>query len=463
MEDAYHSDDTIAAVSTPIGQGGIGIVRMSGPSALAIADRIFVPHKGDRPGAARSHSITYGRAVDPSDGRVVDEVLLSVMRAPRSYTKQDVVEFNCHGGMAPVRTLLELVIAQGARLAGPGEFTKRAFLNGRISLAQAEAVMDLISARTRESLRIAAEQLSGGLSERLSSIRESLLGVCALAEAYIDFPEEEIGAKTSGRMERELLKVKGEVERLSETFREARFFREGLAVAIVGRPNVGKSSLLNALIEKDRAIVTEIPGTTRDLIEEYLDIRGLPVRIVDTAGIRDTAEIVEKEGVRRSIEAIERADLVIVLFDGSRPAEEEDLGVVEKTRGRNALFAVNKSDLPENFRLENMDGEVRQYIKISALTGQGLEELKSAVFGFAVGERAPGRNEVVVSNIRHKRALDRAYAALGNAADVLAGGMPLEIFAIELRDAVDSIGEITGAVTTDEILDRIFSDFCIGK
>ena len=463
MEDVYHSDDTIAAISTPVGQGGIGIVRMSGPSALAIADRIFVPHKGDRPGAARSHSITYGRVVDPSEGRVVDEVLVSVMLAPRSYTKEDVVEFNCHGGMAPVQALLELVLAQGARLAGPGEFTKRAFLNGRISLAQAEAVMDLISARTEESLRIAAEQLSGGLSERLSSIRESLLEVCALAEAYIDFPEEGIEAETSGQMERELLKIKGELERLSETFREARFFREGFAVAIVGRPNVGKSSLLNALIEKDRAIVTEIPGTTRDLIEEYLDIRGLPVRIVDTAGIRDTAEIVEKEGVRRSIEAMEKADFVVAMFDGSRGAEDDDLELLKRIDAKKAVIAVNKCDLSEKLKLEDIGNAGGRYIHISALTGVGLDELKSAIFEFATGARGCEKEGIVVSNVRHKLALDRATSAIGMAADALASGLPLEIFSMELREAADSVGEITGVVTTEEILDKIFSDFCIGK
>jgi tRNA modification GTPase len=463
MQSIYNLDDTIAAVSTPMGQGGIGIVRMSGPGALMIADRIFFSPKGERPGTARSHSLLYGHAINPSDGSMIDEVLVSVMRAPRSYTRENVVEFNCHGGAAPVQALLELLLAQGARLAEPGEFTKRAFLNGRISLAQAEAVMDLISARTEESLRIAAEQLKGGLSERLASIRESLVELCAFAEAYIDFPEEEIGTKTSEQMREELLEIRGRLEKLSETFREARFFREGLAVAIAGKPNVGKSSLLNTLLKKDRAIVTECPGTTRDLIEDYLDIKGLPVSIVDTAGIRNTAETVEKEGVRRSIDAMERADFIIAVFDGSRPAEEEDFEMMERIKGKNGVIAVNKSDLPGKLSLENMDAGGRQYIHISALTGQGIEELKCAVFNSAMGERRLESEGAVVSNIRHKLALDRACTAIEKASDILAGSQPLEIVSIELREAMDSIGEITGAVTTEEILNRIFSDFCIGK
>lgn len=463
MQDIYNPGDTIAAISTPVGQGGIGIVRMSGPAALAIAEKIFLSHGEERLSAVRSHSLVYGHAINPLDGSIIDEVLVSVMQAPSSYTREDVVEFNCHGGIAPVRALLELALAQGARLAEPGEFTKRAFLNGRISLAQAEAVMDLISARTEESLKIAAEQLRGGLTERLSSLRESLVEVCALAEAHIDFPEEEIETTTSEMMRGELIEIRRELERLSETFREARFFREGLAVAIVGKPNVGKSSLLNAMLRKDRAIVTEFPGTTRDLIEEYLDIRGLPVRILDTAGIRDTAEAVEKEGVRRSIDALEKADFIIAMFDGSREAEGEDLTIMEKIRGRNAVIAVNKSDLPGKFRLENMGMSGGKCIHISALTGEGLEELKSVVFDFAAGDMSHEREGVVVSNVRHKLALDRAFTALGNAADSLASGMPLEIFSIDLREALDSIGEITGAVTTEEILNRIFSDFCIGK
>ena len=463
MQDIYQPDDTIAAISTPAGQGGIGIVRISGPAAMTIADRIFHSGKGKRPGAARSGSIIYGRAVNPSDGTTVDEVLLSVMRAPGSYTREDVVEFNCHGGMASVRTLLGLVLAEGARLAEPGEFTKRAFLNGRISLAQAEAVMDLISARTEKSMRIALGQLKGGLSEKLSSIRESLLQVCVFAEAHIDFPEEEIAAKTSEQIRGELLAIRGGLKELSETFREARFFREGLTVAIVGKPNVGKSSLLNALLRKDRAIVTELPGTTRDLVEDWLDIRGVPVRVVDTAGIRETAEVVEKEGIRRSIEAMEEAGLIIALFDGSRPFEEEDSTLMERLGGRDAVIVVNKADLPGKMQLESVKTFGGKYIHISALRGQGLDELKSAIFDFATGDRGCEEEGVVVSNIRHKAALDRASAAIGSASEILAGGGPLEIFSIEMRDALDSIGEITGAVTTEEILNRIFSDFCIGK
>jgi tRNA modification GTPase len=278
-------DDTIAAIATPMGQGGIGIVRISGPGAIPIAQKIFRPKKtGDS--LLKSYSLKLGYIFDPSDGAIVDEALVSVMRSPNSYTREDVAEINCHGGMVSVRKILEVIISQGARLADPGEFTKRAFLNGRINLVQAEAVMDLISARTDEGRRIAAEQLKGGLSEELAGARESLADIAALAEAYIDFPEDDIGPVETDRITGQLAAITGKIRRLADTFEEARFFRDGLSVAIVGRPNVGKSSLLNALLKKDRAIVTEIPGTTRDLIEDYLNINGLPVRIIDTAGIR---------------------------------------------------------------------------------------------------------------------------------------------------------------------------------
>ncbi len=456
-------DDTIAAISTPVGQGGIGIVRLSGPRAIGIADKVFRPGGKEGLAKAKTFSIMYGHAVDPASGGEIDEVLVTVMRSPRSYTKEDVVEINCHGGMVAVRGLLELFLSEGARLAEPGEFTKRAFLNGRISLTQAEAVMDLISARTRESMKLAVDQLKGGLSEKLAGLRESLIEVCAHAEAYIDFPEEEIETKTSAELIARTGEIKAELEGLSRTFEEARFFREGLSVAIVGRPNVGKSSLLNALLKKDRAIVTEIPGTTRDNIEEYLNIQGLPVRIVDTAGIRHFAEAVEREGIRRSLDTLESADYAIAVLDGSEPLHADDLEILEKIKSRAAVIAINKSDLPLQISTDEVFLQGRPHIRLSALRGEGIEELKSMIFRANLREWEEEREGVVVTNIRHKQALDLAAAALERAAKILAENRPLEIFSIELRDAADSIGEITGAVTTDDILKRIFDDFCIGK
>lgn len=456
-------DDTIAAISTPLGQGGIGIVRISGPHSLPIADKILETKKKGGISGARTHALLYGIARDPADGSIIDEVLVSVMRSPHSYTREDVVEINCHGGMVSVRTLLEAALSCGARLAEPGEFTRRAFLNGRINLVQAEAVMDLVTAVTEESMKIAAEQLKGRLSDRLAELRGSLLGSCALAEAYIDFPEEEIETATLEQIELKIGEVRQTAEKLSETFREARFFREGLSAAIVGRPNVGKSSLLNALLERDRAIVTEFPGTTRDLIEECLNIDGLPVRIIDTAGIRKSDEAVEREGIRRSLNAIEQADFIIAVLDGSEPANREDAELLEKIKGRHALIVLNKSDLPRRISPDELPATGRLPLAISALSGAGIEELKSVIFQSNVKNWAEEREGAVVTNIRHKKALDKAVSALDRSLTILRERGPLEICAIELREAMDCIGGITGAVAAEEILDKIFNDFCIGK
>ncbi|MBI5101006.1 MAG: tRNA uridine-5-carboxymethylaminomethyl(34) synthesis GTPase MnmE [Nitrospirae bacterium] len=457
-------DDTIAAISTPVGQGGVGIVRVSGPDAIRIAGEMF---RGRRApfdiSAAGTYTMRYGEAVDPSGGKVIDEVLVSVMRAPRSYTKEDVVEINCHGGMATVRRVLETVLGLGARLAAPGEFTKRAFLNGRISLPQAEAVMDLILARTDESRRIALDQLKGGLSLKLEGLRDSLIEICAFAEAYIDFPEDEIEVKTNGHMLGRISDVRLELEKLSRTFDEARFFREGLSVAIVGRPNVGKSSLLNAFLERDRAIVTSIPGTTRDVLEEGLNIDGLPLRIVDTAGIRKADEVIEKEGIKRSLYALDNADYVLAVFDGSENLTEDDMELIELIRDKKGVMVINKTDLPPGISYEAMSGSGKKQVRISTLTGEGLAELKSEIIRANLENWDEEREGVVITNLRQKLCLDNAASALARSEAALTGGQPLEIFSIELRDALDGIGGLTGAVTNDMILDKIFSDFCIGK
>lgn len=456
-------EDTIAAISTPVGQGGIGIVRLSGPESLSIAGRVFKPVRKVDITEARAPSIMYGKVVDPNSGEEVDEALVSIMRAPHSYTREDVAEINCHGGMVAVRRILELVLKEGGRIAEPGEFTKRAFLNGRISLTQAEAVMDLISAKTEQSMKIAVDQLRGDLSEKLGALRNSLIEISAYAEAYIDFPEEDIDIGMSEEMMRRLGKIRDESEDLSRTFEAARFFREGLSVAIVGRPNVGKSSLLNALLRRERAIVTPIPGTTRDTIEEYLNIQGLPVRIVDTAGIRSQSEAVEKEGIKRSIEALEQADFVIAVLDGSEALNEEDREIFEKIDNKNAVIAINKSDISCMIPFEDVMPPGKKCISISARNGDGLEELKSHIFHSTLKDWKEGHEGIIVTNIRHKLALDRASASVARAIESFRTNQPIEIFVLELRDALDSIGEITGAVTTDDILSKIFSDFCIGK
>ena len=464
-------DDTIAAISTPAGEGGIGIVRLTGKDSIKIADRLFHSSKGKTLSDSASHRIIYGFIKDSSTGETVDEVLVSIMRSPNTYTREDIVEINCHGGMSPLRNVLELAVKHGARLAEPGEFTKRAFLNGRIDLSEAEAVLDLIRAKTDESRRIALEQLRGRLSEKILNLREQITKICVFIEAYIDFPEEDIELASKKEIIESAETILKELESLLKSYDEGRFFREGLAAAIVGKPNVGKSSLLNALLQKDRAIVTDTPGTTRDTIEEYLNINGLPLRIIDTAGIRESHDMAEKEGVKRSIRAMEDADLVIAVIDGSEPLKDEDIEVLGKTKGKNTIIVINKSDLISSEEQKSRRAEVNsalssyssRVINISAAKGDGIEELKDTVFQSSVKNWKEQKEGVIVTNLRHKIAIQAAYDSLKNGIKAIETDKPLEIIAIEFRDALDRLGEIVGAVTTDDILNRIFSDFCIGK
>lgn len=460
-------DDTIVAISTPLGEGGIGIVRFSGKDSLQITEKLFSSPKNRSLSDSKSHRVVYGFIKDPSSGEKIDEVLVTIMRSPYSYTREDVVEINCHAGMVTLRKTLELVLNHGARLAEPGEFTRRAFINGRIDLSQAEAVLDLIRSRTDESRRIAIEQLQGGLSQKMTALRDRLTELCAAVEAYIDFPEDEIETASAQSMSESMKDIGMELRTLLETYDEARFFREGLATAIVGRPNVGKSSLLNALLKKDRAIVTEIPGTTRDVIEEYLNINGLPLRIMDTAGIRDVQDMVEKEGVKRSLQSIQNADLVIAIFDCSEALKEEDLEVLGKVKDKNTIFVLNKCDLPSAIDEDAFSSFIIHPpslpLKISATRGDGLKELKDRIFESCLKDWKEEREGVVISNLRHKLALEKAKAALDRAISALSENQPLEILALELRDSLDRLGEIVGAVTTEDILNKIFTDFCIGK
>ncbi len=460
-------DDTIAAISSPLGEGGIGIVRLSGKDSIQIAEKIFSSPKNKTLKDSKSHRVIYGYIKDPLTYKEIDEVLVTIMRSPYSYTREDVVEINCHGGMFALRKALELVLKQGSRLSAPGEFTKRAFLNGRIDLSQAEAVLDLIRSKTDESRRIAIEQLQGGLSEKITALRDRLTELCAHVEAYIDFPEDEIETASKRDMLETMKDIDRELQTLLNTYEEARFFREGLSTAIVGRPNVGKSSLLNALIKKDRSIVTEIPGTTRDVIEEYLNINGLPLRIMDTAGIRDVKDVVEKEGVKRSLQSIGNADLVIAVFDCSEPLKEEDLEVIKKIKDKNAIVVLNKSDLPAIFDKDvlasYLSSDNSNILNISAIGGDGLEGLKNKIFKSCLKDWKEEREGVVITNLRHKFAIENTKTLLDRAVSALIENKPVEILALELRDSLDRLGEIVGAVTTDDILNKIFNDFCIGK
>ncbi len=452
-----HTDDTIAAISTPPGAGGIGIVRLSGGDSIKIADGIFRSPRRKKLRHSRSHRILFGHIVDPANGEILDEVLVSVMRAPNTYTREDIVEINCHGGVVPMRRILELVLKTGARLAEPGEFTKRAFLNGRIDLARAEAVLDVVNALTEEGRRAAVRQLRGGLSEKIEAVRQKLMELAAFVEAYIDFPEEDIEPVPLEDMQKSAADIRKSLEKLIDSARYGLILREGLKTAIVGRPNVGKSSLLNALLRQDRAIVTESPGTTRDVIEEHLNIRGLPVRIMDTAGIRDASNTAEKEGVKRSLRSMEEADLVLLVLDGSRPLHKTDRELIEKSRPDKTILVVNKTDLP---RKMDLDGTNMQ--EISALNGTGLEELKQKMVETVLGGGSTGGADIV-TNTRHVRALEKSLASIDSFMSGLSRKTPPEFLSVELRDALDAVGEILGVTTPEDILNKIFSDFCIGK
>jgi len=452
--------DTICAVSTPPGEGGIGIIRISGVMAAGIAVKIFKPRRDKNLLTAPSHSLHYGHVVDPASGETVDEALLSVMRAPSTYTREDVIEIHCHGGMMPLWRTLGLCISAGARQAEPGEFTKRAFLNGRIDLAQAEAVMDIIRAKTDLSLRAANEQLLGGLSGEIAALRDRLLSLIAAVEAGIDFPEEDIETGTGQPLAEEADGLLAAVDSLLSGYAYGRILRDGFATAIVGKPNVGKSSLLNALLKQNRAIVTEVPGTTRDVLEEYLNIAGVPLKILDTAGIRHSHDIVEQEGVRRSIGAIGSADIVLFVLDGSQPLTTEDRRVMDEVKGKHVIAIINKSDLPR--KLEQLRKSETQ-ISVSCLTGEGLEDLKSAISDQVKQGTISSREHVWAVNQRHRTALEQTKESLQKALESITSGLSPEFISVDLRGALDSLGLIIGATYTEDILERIFNDFCIGK
>ncbi len=454
-----HPDDTIAAISTPAGHGGIGIVRLSGGNAVKIADTLFRSPKKKRLQRTPSHSILFGYIKDPDSTEIIDEVLVSVMKSPNTYTKEDIVEINCHGGAIPVKRILQLVLSSGARLAAPGDFTQRAFLNGRIDLAQAEAVLDVINSLTVQSQKTALEQLRGKLSGRISSIREKLIELTAFVEAYIDFPNEDIEPPSLKQMRAMAQKIQDPLNRLIESSRYGLILREGLKTAIVGRPNVGKSSLLNALLEHDRAIVTDMPGTTRDVIEEYLNIQGLPLRIMDTAGIRTVKNLAEKEGVKRSLQTLENAGLVLLVLDGSKVLHKGDRELIEKSDPDRTILIINKTDLPQKAK----PGRTGiQTVKISAKKGTGLKQLKSKIVSTALKGQTECSSDLV-TNTRHVHALEKASASMNAFMEGINKKYSPEFLSIELRDALDAIGEILGITTPDDILNHIFDNFCIGK
>ena len=483
-------DDTIAAIATPLGEGGLAVVRISGPQTLAVADKSFLPvgKNSLKPSAAATHTIHFGKVV--RQGRSVDEVLLAVLRAPHTFTREDTVEITCHGGILPAKLVLDTLLENGARLAEPGEFTRRAFLNGRIDLAQAEAVADLIHSRTELALAAANEQLAGKLSQRINELRDEMIQTLAHVEAHIDFPDEDISPDTKEQLLKRLEHGVAFMDELLRTANEGQILRRGIRAAIVGRPNAGKSSLLNQLLGHDRAIVSPIPGTTRDTIEETANIRGLPVVFIDTAGLREARDEIEQEGVRRSHESLARAEFILHVLDASEPLTPADEKYFAGFAGKKRILVVNKVDLPRKWGAEEvkLQLDVRTperrpparhetsessqqavpeagapIVEVCCLSGQGIEALKDAIKELVWSGEIKAEMLQVMINSRHQDALNRARAATQRTLDVLRAGETLELAAGELRIAVNAVGEIVGKTTTEDLLDSIFSQFCIGK
>lgn len=457
-------EDTIAAISTPLGEGGIGIVRVSGPAAVEIARKIFRAKRGEWADAAGS-SLIYGHIYD-HDGTVIDEVLLGYMKAPYTYTREDVVEINCHGGAMPLKKILELTLAAGARLAGPGEFSMRAFLNGRMDLAQAESVIDVIRAKTEGGLRLAVNQLKGDLSKKIFILQDKLLGLLAQVEANIDFPDEDLEERTMAQISRQTEELLEELKELIRGADAGKIYREGISTIIIGRPNVGKSSLLNALLRENRAIVTDIPGTTRDIIEEIINIGGIPLKIIDTAGLHETENIIEKIGIEKTKETIERAGLVLLVLDASRELTGEDLAVINSVGDKKTVFLINKADIGEKKIDKNnvaAQASGRPVLWVSAKEGTGLDQLEKIIFEMVMEGRISNSDTVLVTNARHKHALEKASAHLEDVREGIKINVPVDIAAIDIRAAWEALGEITGSTVTEDLLDRIFADFCIGK
>ncbi len=498
--------DTISAISTPLGEGGIGIVRVSGPASISIAKKIFTTPKGESLNGVESHKLIHGYIKDPDTRKNIDEVLLTVMHFPKSFTGEDVVEISCHGGSLPLNKILSLTIKSGARLAEPGEFTKRAFLNGRMNLLQAEAVIDIIKSKSDTALESAMNQLQGGLAGKITSIRSILINMLAEIEADIDFPEEDIeftplsspplqgGARGGITLQKKLESVLTEIGQLVDSYRYGKIYREGISVVIAGRPNVGKSSLMNAFLNEDRSIVTSIPGTTRDTIEEGLNINGLTIKIVDTAGIRESEGLVEQEGIKRTQKAIDGAGLIIFLLDGSEGLREEDKDLIKEIKQKNkpVIIAINKIDVisatedTENYKNLNIfytcpvesavknEFSNQNIVKISALKNIGLDELRNKIFDIITPPSSPplqgGEKRGVVTpegifitRERHRELLSKAHDSLNKALHAINQNLSSEFIAADLRLALESLGEITGETYSEDVLNRIFQEFCIGK
>ncbi len=465
-------NDTIAAPATPIGEGGIGIVRISGAKALKIADSIFVSKDGKKPSDYGTYTVHYGHIISPQSTvhspqyETIDEVLLTVMRAPKSYTKEDVVEINCHGGIQAVKKVFDLVIKCGSRVAEPGEFTKRAFLNGRIDLTQAEAVLDVIRAKTEGSLKAAIGQLEGSLSEDVSGMLDALLDIASHIEASIDFPDEELDIIKEGRLERKIGGILDKMKNLIESFSEGVVLREGVLAVICGKPNVGKSSLMNLLLKRDRVIVTPIPGTTRDAVEEMISLNGVPIRLVDTAGIGEVNDALYKESAGKSKRYIEKADIILLMLDASVEINEEDLDIIRLVEGRKKLVIVNKIDLSARPDLKKRLAPLFKgdtVVEISVEKKRNIDLLERSILEMVWSGKYVQDEGAILTNARHKELIDKAFNNMLSVSKAVKDAMHPELIAVDLKEAIFNLGLIVGRSASDDILDKIFENFCIGK
>ena len=456
-------DDTIAAIATAPGEGGIGIIRISGPKSLEVAEEIFFSMSGKKISEYPARTLIFGNIKDGD--KKIDEVLVAYMKGPNSYTAEDVIEINCHGGFISVKRILELVLSKDVRLAEAGEFTKRAFLNGRIDLSQAEAVIDVINAKTDKAHEVAENQLDGSLSNRIREFREKVTELLAQVEVAIDYPEEDIEFIAYTTLEEKTRELNKDIKKLYETSESGKIFREGLKTVIVGKPNVGKSSLLNSILGENRAIVTDIPGTTRDVIEEFVNIKGIPLKIVDTAGIRETDDVVEKIGVEKSMASFDTADLIIMVVDSSSELSEEDREILEKVQGKETILLLNKSDLPQVIDEEEVKKYVNEenIIKISALHNEGIEDVHDRIEAMVYKGDIKSSSNVIITNSRHKDALYRAMKSAEDAMRAIEDRMPLDFVEVDLKNIWDYLGYINGDTVSEDLLDNIFHNFCIGK
>ncbi|SCW75225.1 tRNA modification GTPase [Paenibacillus tianmuensis] len=457
------NQDTIAAIATPMGEGGIAVIRVSGDEAVPVCDKIFTGKSklADVP----THTVNYGYIRDPETGAQVEESLVTVMRAPRSFTKEDVVEISCHGGFVSVRKVLDLLLEHGARLAEPGEFTKRAFLNGRIDLSQAEAVIDLIRAKSDRAFRIALKQSEGSLSKTIKELRHRLVELMAHIEVNIDYPEHDVEEMTNAFIKEKCADALSDIERMLTTAQQGKILREGLVTAIVGRPNVGKSSLLNTLAQEERAIVTDIAGTTRDVVEEYVHVNGIPLKLLDTAGIRETSDLVEQIGVEKSRQALSDADLILFVCNGAEPLQPDEYVLIDQLKDRQVIAIINKQDLPQLIEeevLKSAFGEDR-VVRMSLLAQQGITDLEKAIASIFFSGQVESSDLTYVSNARHIHLLKQARSALTEAHEAAEAFVPIDMIQIDIRNAWEHLGEVIGDSVSESLIDQIFSQFCLGK